>query len=407
VRKLRWPLSAPWRRGALFVSTLALVAGGLALDGGPQADAAGAPIVIGYMCTCTGPTASSNVVAPPAYQAWVDSVNATGGLNGHKVKLIVEDDQASPNVAISDVTTLINQDHVIALVDWSLVDGEWGPTALKAHIPIVGADPNGSLATTTPLFYSTGTTNEGSIAATLQSAKKGGGKLGVMYCAESPQCSEQLPDIKAQSSKYGVTVPYTTAISFSSPNYAAQCLEAKAEGVTSLSVADATLIVEHVASSCSTQGYEPYMVSGDGAVASTFTSAPLLKDKLLAYQPDIPFFVTNTPGTKAMNKAFNKYQPGLVSNPNYGETAVQSWVSGLLFAAAAKAGNLGANGAAPTSKALMNGIYALPKGTTLGGMTPPLTFKRGVSNSVKCWFWMGTKNGTFVVPSGSKTGCAS
>jgi branched-chain amino acid transport system substrate-binding protein len=404
MRTSRW--ATPWRRATLFASALALVVGGLIFEASPAADGAGAPIVIGYVCTCTGPTASSNVVAPPAYQAWVDMVNAHGGLNGHKVQLIVKDDQASPEVATAAVNDLINQDHVIALVDWSLVDGEWGPVAIKAHIPIVGADPNGQLATKTPDFFATGTTNEGSIAATLRSAKLGGGKLGVMYCAESPQCSQQLPDMKAQASKYGVTVPYTTAISFAAPNYAAQCLEAKSQGVTALSVADATLIVEHVASSCSTQGFEPYMVSGDGAVATSFTSAPLLKDKLLAYQPDVPFFVTNTPGTKAMNKAFNTYQPGLVSNVNYGETAVQSWVSGLLFGAAAKAGHLGANGTTPTSTALVNGIYAQPKGTTLGGMTPPLTFKRGVSNSVRCWFWMATKNGKFVVPPGKKTACA-
>src|SRR6185437_16270351 len=43
------------------------------------------PIKIGIICSCTGPLASSTSVGPPSYQAWADSVNAAGGINGHKI----------------------------------------------------------------------------------------------------------------------------------------------------------------------------------------------------------------------------------------------------------------------------------------------------------------------------------
>jgi hypothetical protein len=41
-------------------------------------------------------------------------------------------------------------------------------------------------------------------------------------------------------------------------------------------------------------------------------------------------------------------------------------------------------------------MYALPQGTTLGGLTPPLHFKKGKPTSNACFFYMGIKNGKFI-----------
>lgn len=375
-----------------------------ALETIPAGAASGTPIVIGYMCTCTGPTASANVVAPPAYQAWVDATNAAGGLNGHPVKLITVDDQASPATGIAGVTRLITQDHVVALVSWSLVDAAWGSIPVAHHIPVIGANPSGSESLLSPDFFNTGTTEDAATVAGLQAVKKAGGHLGIFYCAESPQCSESIPSIRKLAPKYGVSLSYTTAISFAAPNYTAQCLAAKAAGVTALQVADASLIVQHVATSCNEQGYQPTVVGGDGSLASNFVDTPLLNDKLLGYEPDVPFFVNDTAGTKAMLDAFKKYEPAMLKSPDYGETAVQSWVSGLVLAAAVKYGKAGLNGPV-TSKELTDGMYAIPKGSTMGDMTPPLSYERGQISHVGCWYWIATKNGHWVTPYGLKTSC--
>ena len=390
---------------AASILLTALTGAGVAsLPPGP-AGAASSPIVIGFVCTCSGPTASANVVAPPAYQAWVNTTNAAGGLNGHPVQLIVVDDQASPETATAAVNTLISQDHVVALVSWSLVDSAWGPIAISNHIPVIGANPSGSLSLSSQYFFNTGTTSDAGTVAGLQAVKKAGGSLGIFYCVESPQCSQAIPTIRKLAPRYGVKVPYTTAISFAAPNYTAQCLAAKAAGVTALEVADASLITQHVATSCLQQGYLPTVVGGDGTFAANFVQTPLLKDKLLGYEPDVPFFVTNTPGTRAMFAAFKKYEPTMLTSPNFGETAVQSWVSGLVLAAAVRAGHVGAGGAV-TSAGLINGMYAIPKGTTLGNMTPPLSYTRRQVSRVNCWYWIATKKGQWVTPYGLKTSCA-
>ena len=246
----------------------------------------------------------------------MDATNAAGGINGRQVKLIIVDDAASPNTGISEVKALITQDHVVALVSWSLVDAAWGPVAIADHVPVIGANPGGSLSLSSPDFFNTGTTEDAGTIASLQATKKAGGQLGIFYCVESPQCSATIPTIKKLAPKYGVTVAYTTGISFAAPNYTAQCLAAKSAGVTALSVADASEIVQHVAVSCDGQGFLPTVVGGDGSLAANFIDTPLLKDKILGYEPDVPFFVTNTPGTRAMLSAFKKYEPAMVASPD-------------------------------------------------------------------------------------------
>jgi branched-chain amino acid transport system substrate-binding protein len=330
-------------------------------------------------------------------------MNAHGGINGHKLKLFIEDDQASPQIGLADATKLVTQDHVVAIVDWSLVDGAWGTYVAQHHVPVIGADPNGTPVATSPDFFADGTTNQGGVYSTLEAVKKAGGKLGIFYCAESPQCSEEIPTDQKLAPQFGVSVNYVTSIGYAAPNYTAECLAAKQAGVTVLSVADATQILERVAQSCDSQGYDPVMLGGDGSVAKQFVSLPLLKDKLLGYEPDVPFFVDNTPGTKAMLKAFRTYEPAMLASADYGETAVQSWVSGLLLDAAAQAGHLNGS-SAPTSKELLTGLYSLHK-DTLGGMVPPLTFKKGAVTAINCWYWIATKNGKFVMPYGTKPVC--
>jgi branched-chain amino acid transport system substrate-binding protein len=105
-----------------------------------------------------------------------------------------------------------------------------------------------------------------------------------------------------------------------------------------------------------------------------------------------------------MNAAFQKYEPQLMSDPNYNDEVAESWVAGLLFEAAAKAGGVGAGGSSPTSQQLLKGLYSLD-GNTLGGMTVPLNLKQGIAHPVHCWFWMRTSHGQFTTPYGLTPEC--
>jgi hypothetical protein len=110
-------------------------------------------------------------------------------------------------------------------------------------------------------------------------------------------------------------------------------------------------------------------------------------------QPDVPFFVHNA-ATNPMYTALKKYYPQQLTNPNFGEIVVENWADAVLIQDALGAVKL--TSSAPTSAELVKGIYSLPQGTTLGGLTPPLHFHKGKITPNSCFFYMGIKNGKFI-----------
>src|SRR6202011_2534100 len=87
---------------------------------------AGKTIVVGTICSCSGPQASVFGSIQKVAQAWASSVNASGGINGHAVKMITMDDGQNPAQSLQDAKALVEQDHVIPIVgETSLVDQAW------------------------------------------------------------------------------------------------------------------------------------------------------------------------------------------------------------------------------------------------------------------------------------------
>ncbi len=368
------------------------------------AAAKGTPVKVGYICSCTGTQASATVPNEMAYKAWAAATNAAGGLNGHPIQLIVDDDQTNSANAISDVQALI-QDHVVAIAEISSVDTTWASYVDKAHVPVIGTTVSSVPFYQDPNFFSPGTTTNATPGSEIEAAKRAGAKnFANLYCAESPICASTVPVLKADSTKQGVPDVYEASITASQPNYSAVCLAAKQAGAQALLIAHAAQVVERVTADCARQGYTPIEISSDGAVAQTFATSPGLSNNLLAVQPDVPWF-SSSKLLNPMRNAFEKYQPGLLTNPNYGEESVEAWVAGELLAAAAKGGHFGGtNGKNPTSQQIYDGLYAM-KNNTLGGLAPPLTFTKGKSHPVNCWFWMATKDSKFTTPYGLTTSC--
>jgi branched-chain amino acid transport system substrate-binding protein len=391
-------------RATATVAAFALAATGFVLSAAPSGAATKAPIAIGYVCSCTSPQASSVVINRSAYEAWVDWTNAHGGIDGHQIKLYLADDSANPATSSADVHTFVTKDHVAAIVSLAGSPAAWQKYVDSLKIPIVGADGSADQFFTDPDFFFPGQTDDSLPAAVAVAAKKVGSQnFGVMYCAEAASCQELVAPLEAIGPKYGEKLAYNTQISFSAPSYAAQCLAAQQAGVKALFIGDAVTVVQSVAKDCAAQGYNPTIIASDGAVGTQFTTTPGLENNLLAFEPQIPFNVTNTPATKEMIAAFKKYQPTLMSNPNYNGEVDEAWVSGLMLAKAVEDSNPGNT---VTSAEIQKGLHSF-KGETLGGMAPPLTFTAGKPNLVDCWFWMTTSNGKFTEKYGLTPQCAT
>lgn len=101
-----------------FLATVALViaSGLVAAQAAAEPGVSATEIKLGMWSPLTGPTALLGVSERDAIEIAIDEVNAAGGVDGRKLKLIVYDDAGSPQEALTSVRRLVDQDGVFALI---------------------------------------------------------------------------------------------------------------------------------------------------------------------------------------------------------------------------------------------------------------------------------------------------
>src|SRR5579863_7180009 len=93
---------------------------------------------IGVTAAMTGPGAATQAPVIEMLRIYVDRLNAKGGINGHRINLLIEDDQAEPSKAAANAIKLLRQDNVILVIDSSL-SSTYGPViaeARRAKVPL-------------------------------------------------------------------------------------------------------------------------------------------------------------------------------------------------------------------------------------------------------------------------------
>ena len=362
----------------------------------------GSPIPVGAVGSYSGPQASSEGGSKATIQAWADWVNANGGINGHPVKLYVLDDASDSTTALQDVKELVQQDHVVAIVgEESNVDVSWASYIASTGVPVVGGLPLNLTFSTNPDFFASGTSGLAQVYGTLAEAKNHGGKVAVLYCAESPQCASGVPLDYALSKAAGVKLVYVTKVSGTQTSYAAPCLGAKGAGATAVWIAEGSAVVKTIADACLQQGVKLAQVASDGSIAQNWLPDPAFNGATVT-ELDLPYFVTSTPAGAQYRAALKKYAPSIYGTNLDGPNDTYAWAGGLLFLAAAKAAHLGDNA---TPAEVKQGLYTLHN-ETLGGFSPPLTFTQGKPDAVNCYFTFGITGGKETLPNGTNLSCA-
>jgi ABC-type branched-subunit amino acid transport system substrate-binding protein len=88
-------------------------------------------IVLGQAAVFTGPAAQLGIQMRNGIKAYLDYVNAKGGVHGRKLELVTEDDRYEQSVAPSASRKLIEEHRVFALL------GYVGTPTGVAHLPVV------------------------------------------------------------------------------------------------------------------------------------------------------------------------------------------------------------------------------------------------------------------------------
>jgi branched-chain amino acid transport system substrate-binding protein len=323
-------------------------------------------------------------------EAWAKSVNASGGINGHPVKMVVVDDGGVPAKGLAAAKKLIEQEKVIAIVgQLSLTDGAWEKYVASKGVPVVGGLPIAAPFLKNPDWFASGASQIVVTAAIADEAKQAGKKsLGVMYCAESPVCAQLDPLAKGAAKLFGLGY-HSGKVSSTAPNYTAPCLANKGAGADAIYIAMNSAVVQRVIDACAKQGYKPLSVSSTNVVGKAWLSNPNLDGAIAVSTNATPW--TDGAAVKEFLAALDEYAPGVTENDGFGVNQIYPWAGGKLFEAAAKAAKL-----TPTSTPadLKKGLYTL-KDETLGGLTPPLTFAKGKPAFPTCYFTIKLGDGKF------------
>ncbi len=119
------------RRQSTLIALGLLAATALAPAAAQQQGVTDTEIVIGDILPMTGPPALLGVAHNLGVKAAVAEVNAAGGINGRKLRLISEDDGYVPTRTVQGVRKLINSDKIFAFTSIS------GTAQAEAAMPII------------------------------------------------------------------------------------------------------------------------------------------------------------------------------------------------------------------------------------------------------------------------------
>lgn len=118
-----------WRSFACAAAVLPAIATAAAQDA----------YVIGVTGAMTGPSAGTLGPAVEGLRIYIDRLNASGGVNGRQVKLVLQDDSSEPSKAATNTKKLLTQDNVILLINSSL-SSTYAPMLAetkRAEVPVL------------------------------------------------------------------------------------------------------------------------------------------------------------------------------------------------------------------------------------------------------------------------------
>lgn len=334
------------------------------------AAATGSPIKIGNIGSYTGATATSNAPVRDALIAWSKTVNAAGGINGHPVEIVVQDDKNDPAASAQALRTLVESDHVVAIAGVAAqgTDSTWDSYTKANNIPIVGGLQGAGTWYTNPMYFPLSSGTNIKAAAYLLGPKNGGAsKIFSFYCAEVSSCATTANQEKAIASKLGVDFLGSVSVSATSANYAAVCLQAKNAGANGVANTLPQSSFLRVVQTCAQQGFTPIYSLNQGAITDEALALPQL-EKSFVYRNAFP---PDADAAAAFRTAMGKYAPDV----NLANSQAQAgWAAGILLQTALKNISKTAN---ITSADVVNGLNSVTN-DTLGGLLPqPVTFKAG------------------------------
>jgi ABC-type branched-subunit amino acid transport system substrate-binding protein len=384
--------------------------GGAVATAGPAAGgtagqkATGSEVSIGVLGTFSGPVGVYVKDFATAIQVWGRWVNDNGGLNGHRVRVVVGEDGGSPAGFNSRAQQMVEQEHVLAFAFTTLGLAPQGNNAYldSAKVLTFGTENGTNIPYQDPFVltaFPSGDLYADAMFHGFASVVKARGvtKVASLACSDFSLCDNfdrrwTSPDLGQAT---GLQTVYRGRPSLTTPDFTSICIDARNAGAQAIINGMDTASVNRLADSCARQGYHPIIGLADLLGRPEFANNPNADGGVVGTK-HAAWFDTRVPGIVEFQQAFAKYAPNLSLNG----TLAGGWFAARFLQEAAR--GLPAN---PTAADFIAGLGHLD-GTTLGGVTYPLRFTPGQPSPKKlCYSAAMVKNKTFVPGPGKPLEC--
>ena len=115
----------------------------------------GEPIVIGAVVSTTGAAAPLGEPESNTMQLLEKNINASGGVLGRPLKIVIVDDQSDPKQAVTAANRLLQQEKAVALIGGSTSSTTLAikPIATKAGVPLIAMAAANSITDEAPMDW--------------------------------------------------------------------------------------------------------------------------------------------------------------------------------------------------------------------------------------------------------------
>jgi branched-chain amino acid transport system substrate-binding protein len=298
-------------------------------------------------------------------------INSRGGLAGHPVKVVFDDDGGDPQRAIAIARRMVDRDGVLAFFATYMVTTLPAvlPYLEQQRIPMIGSSNGSEAADHSPMVFNPqtgadlGTAWSYPLALTSQSDKR---NVAVLYCSEASTCVNQYNGVKRIAPEAGMRIVYAGQMSIAQPDYTAQMLAARNAGAdVVMCICDPPTQIRMIRSA-HRQEWRPVFSATYSMDQEQIKAGGDDVEGLLASATTVPY--STSPKMKAYLDAVSRFVPGGA----VGGVGAAAWVQGKLLERIASF----VSAEPPTRQAILQGLASLER-ETLGGLVPPITFPVG------------------------------
>lgn len=340
--------------------------------------ATGPPITIGFISSQTGAASSSYIGSQWGAQARIDAQNAAGGVNGHKLSLVLEDDQSSPTINQTAAQQLVQGKKAFGVIEDSSFTFGGSKYLNQQGVPVTGAAIDGPEWATQP------NTNMFSVSAPIDGAIDGKyydydntakflkdigvTKLGgAVYNIES--AIQSMSGLFQTAETQGISKCYVdTSVPFGAVDFTSTVLSMKSQGcdgVIGVSLLATDIALSNAVNQAGLKAKQIYFTAYDQNLVSQPNALKSMEGDYTTAGVD--FQVPNAAATTmlARLKQYTAFPGGIPSlNIVQGYTGADLMIQGLELA-----------GANPTRTGFISKLRQADNYTAGGLYASPVTFK--------------------------------